>query len=83
MITRRDDLEQALGEVEGKALPGVTTIVVSERWWKALSPKERESYQARAERAAVELRADGRLSSHFVELRGDDEGPPLSTERPM
>jgi hypothetical protein len=36
MITRRDDLDQALGEVEGKALPGVTTIVVSERWWKAL-----------------------------------------------
>jgi hypothetical protein len=83
MITRRDDLDQALGEVEGKALSGVTTIVVSDRWWNALSPKERESYQTRAERAAVELRADGRLSSHYVELRGDDEGPPLSTERPM
>jgi hypothetical protein len=83
MIARRDDLDQALGEVEAKALSGVTTIVVSERWWNALSVNERESYRNRAERAAIELRADGRISSHFVELRGGEEGPPLSTERPM
>jgi hypothetical protein len=83
MIARRDDLNQALDEVEAKALSGVTTIVVSESWWNALSNKERESYQSRAEGAAIRLRADGRLSSHYVELRGDEEGPPLSTERPM
>lgn len=83
MIARRDDLDQALGEVEAKALSGVTTIVVSELWWNALSVKERDSFQSRAERAAIELRADRRISSHFVELRGGEEGPPLSTERPM
>ena len=83
MIARRDDLDQALGEVEAKALSGVTTIVVSERWWNVLSVKEREAYRSRAERAAIELRVDGRISSHFVELRGGEEGPPLSTERPM
>jgi hypothetical protein len=83
MITRRDTLEQALEEVEAKALSGVTTIVVSEQWWDGLSVREREAYQSRAERTAIELRADDRLSGHFVELRGDEEGPPLSTEHPM
>jgi hypothetical protein len=83
MITRRDTLEQALREVEAKALSGVATIVVSGRWWNGLSAKEREAYRSRAERIVIELRADERLSSHFVELRGDEEGPPLSTEHPM
>ena len=82
MITRRDDLEQALLEIEGSAMSGVSTIVVSERWWNSLSVREREAYQSRAERTAIELRADDRLSGHFVEIRGDEEGPPLSTERP-
>ena len=83
MITRRDTLEQALGEVEAKSLSGVSTIVVNGRWWNALSIREREGYRTRAERTAVELRADDRLSSHYVELRGGEEGPPLSTEHPM
>jgi hypothetical protein len=83
MIARRDNLDQALGEVEATQLCGVTTIVVSERWWNGLSVKEREAFQSRAERAAIELRADGRISSHFVEIRGGKEGPPLSSERPM
>jgi hypothetical protein len=82
VISRRDNLDEALGEIEAKALYGVTTIVVSAGWWNALSIREREEFQGRAERAAIELRADGRLSSHFVEVRGGEEGPPLSTEHP-
>jgi len=83
MIARRDTLEQALGEVEAKSLSGVSTIVVNGRWWNELSTREREGYRTRAERTAIELRADDKLSSHFVELRGGEEGPPLSTEHPM
>jgi hypothetical protein len=83
MIARRDTLEQALSEIEVKGLSGVSTIVVSRRWWTGLSARERDAYQSRAERTAVELRADDRLSSHFVELRGDQEDPPLSSEHPM
>jgi hypothetical protein len=83
MIIRRDTLEQALGEVEAQALSGASTIVVSRLWWDGLSPHEREAYQHRAERVAVELHADNSISSHFVEVRGGDEGPPLSSERHM
>ena len=32
---------------------------------------------------AIELHADNAISSHFVEIRGGDEGPPLSSERHM
>jgi len=82
MITRRDNLEQALGEVEAHTLEGVRTIVVSRQWWSRLAPGEQEAYRHRAERVAVELRADEAISQHFVEVRGADEGP-LSTERPV
>jgi len=83
MLTRRDTLDQALGELEAHALTGASTVVVSRHWWDALSPNERDAYRRRADRVAVELRADDSLSTHFVEVRGGDEGPPLSTERPM
>jgi hypothetical protein len=83
MIIRRDTLEQALGDLEGHALQGASTVVVSRGWWDSLSVNEREAYLGRAERAAVDLRADESISSHFVEVRGGDEGPPLSTEHPM
>jgi hypothetical protein len=83
MVIRRDTLEQALGEIEAHALTGVSTVVVNRHWWDALSARERYAYRERAERAAVELRADDSLSRHFVEVRGGDEGPPLSSERPM
>jgi hypothetical protein len=83
MILRRDTLEQALGEVESRALAGVSTIVVSRPWWDGLSIKEQSGYRSRAGRAEVELRVDEAISSHFVELRGGDEGPPLQTESPM
>lgn len=83
MITRRDSLENALQELETHGLAGVTTIVVSRWWWDRLSFRERDEYRLRAERAAIELRVDDRISAHFVEIRGGDEGPPLSTEQPM
>jgi hypothetical protein len=83
MIARRDTLTQALGEVEARALPGASTIIVSRRWWDGLSPTEQGGYRGRAARAAVELRVDEAISSHFVEIRGGEEGPPLSTESPM
>jgi hypothetical protein len=83
VITRRDTLDQALVDVETQALSGASTVVVSRRWWDALSARERETYRTRADRARVELRADDSMSGHFVEIRGGDEGPPLSTERPM
>jgi hypothetical protein len=83
MITRRDTLEQALDEVESHALREAATIVVSRHWWDGLSIHEREAYRSRAERAAIELLADDAISSHFVEIRGGDEGPPLSSERHM
>jgi hypothetical protein len=83
MIVRRDTLEQALGELEAHTLEGASTVVVSRDWWDSLSAHEREAYRGRAERTSVALRADDSLSSHFVEVRGGDEGPPLSTEHPM
>jgi len=82
MITRRDTLEQVLGEVETHVLSGASTVVVSRGWWDTLSSTERDAYRGRAEQVGIELRADDSISSHFVEVRGEDEGP-LSTERPM
>ena len=83
MITRRNNLEEALGEIEAARLSGASTIVVNLQWWTGLSVAEQESYRLRADRARVELVADDSLSSHYVEVRGVDEGPPLSTERPV
>jgi hypothetical protein len=81
MITRRESLAQALDDVEAGTLVGVSTVVVSRGWWDALSMRERKTFRARARRAGVALRADTALSTHFVEARGGDAGPPLSTER--
>ncbi|MGN6393909.1 MAG: hypothetical protein ACTHM9_16900 [Gemmatimonadales bacterium] len=83
MIARRDTLEQALAQIEARTLTGASTVVVSRAWWEQLSPGERDHYRKRAERAAIELRADHTMSSHFVEVRGGDEGPPLASESPM
>jgi hypothetical protein len=82
MITRHASLSQALEEVESGTLKGVSTVVVSRAWWDQLSRQERSTYRVRAKRAAVELRADAVMSSHYVEAYGTDTGP-LSTERPM
>lgn len=83
MIVRRDSLPHALGDVEAKTLRGASVIVVSRPWWDGLSAREQDVYRRRAGRAGVELRVDEAISSHFVEVRGGDEGPPLSTESPM
>jgi uncharacterized protein (DUF934 family) len=83
MITRRDSLTDALDDIEAGRLTDASTIVINLNWWQELSVAEQERFRHRAERAAVDLRADEALSSHFVEVRGGDEGPPLSSERPM
>lgn len=83
MLARRDNLEQALAEIETRTLGGVTTIVVNRDWWDGLPVREQDAYRYRAERGGVQLRADAALSSHFVEVRGPDEGLPLSGERPV
>ena len=83
MITRRDNLESALGEVEANRLVGTTTIVVNLEWWSGLSAAQQEAYKLRADRARIGLVADAGISSHYVEIRGVDEGPPLSSERPV
>jgi hypothetical protein len=83
MIVRRNSLTEALSQVEAGKLTGVSIIVVSRPWWDGLSTNEQSGYRSRAERAGIELRVDQAISSHFVEARGGDEGPPLSTESPM
>jgi hypothetical protein len=83
MIARRDSLGQALQEVEARALTGASTIVVSRDWWDSLSVTEQVAYRSRAQRVEIELRVDQDISRHFVEVRGGEEGPPLSTERGM
>ena len=83
MITRRDNLESALSEIEGERLVGGTTIVVNLEWWSGLSAAQQEAYKLRADRARIGLVADAGISSHYVEIRGMDEGPPLTSERPV
>jgi hypothetical protein len=83
MITRRDTLEQALSEVETKSLSGASTIVVNRAWWDQLPIPQRDAYRRRADHAGIELRADDGMPRHFVEVRGGDKEPPLSSERPM
>jgi hypothetical protein len=81
MIIRRTSLSQALEELESGTLAGVSTLIVSRRWWDDLSLKERSTFRTRAGQAGVDLRADSAMSGHFVEARGGESGPPLSTER--
>jgi hypothetical protein len=83
MIARRNSLADALRDIETRKLTEVSTIVVSHAWWEGLSSNEQSAYRSRAQRAEVELRVDEAISKHFVEVRGADEGPALSTERPM
>ena len=83
MISHHASLSQALHDVETGVLADVSTLVVSRRWWDTLSSDEQSQYQSRAERLGIALRADLAMSSHFVEARGGDAGPPLSTEQPM
>ena len=82
MISRRDTLAGALGDVESRAAMDVSTIVVNDRWWNALPGDERERYREQAGRLGVTLRTDGLLSTHFVELRHGAPERGLSSERP-
>jgi hypothetical protein len=81
MIVRCDTLTQAFEQLEGGELVGASTIVVSRSSWDALSSNERDIYRIRADRIGIDLWVDDAISSHFVEVRGGDEAPPLSTER--
>jgi hypothetical protein len=83
LITRRDNLEAALGEIEAERLVGASTIVVNLEWWSALPAAQQEAYKLRADRARIGLVADAGISSHYVEIRGVDEGPAMSSERPV
>jgi hypothetical protein len=83
LITRCDSLEQALGDIEAARLAGASTVVVNLLWWTGLSTAEQEAYRLRADRARVDLIADDAISSHYVEVRGVDDGPPLSSEHPV
>ena len=83
MISRHDDLEQALSALETGALRGATTIILNREWWAGLTGKEQDAYRLRAEQTGVDLRADSALSSHYVEVRGSEDGSSLSTEQPL
>ena len=83
MIVRHDNLGAALGEIEAERLVGASTIVVNLEWWMGLPVAQQEAYRVRADRARIGLAADARISSHYVEVRDTDDGPALSTERPV
>jgi hypothetical protein len=81
VIERRDCLKDALSEIEHGGLADVSAVVVSRSWWDSLSAEEQSYYARRCAQRAIELRADERLSVHFVEVIGGRSEPPLSTER--
>ena len=82
MIALRDSLTAALEDIEAGALTGASTVIVSRSWWGRIPAREQDVYRERAAQAGVQLRADDAMTGHFVEVRGDDVGPPLSTEHP-
>ena len=82
MIAQRDTLAHALTDIEAGAIAGASTVVVSRGWWDGVSAREQDRYRERADRAGVQLRADDAMNGHFVEVRGGDVGPSLSTEHP-
>lgn len=80
MIKRRTTLEAALEEIESGELAGVTAIVVNREWWQFLTADSQSGFRKRCAQHGVDLRADDKLSRHFVELASDRDEPPLSTE---
>jgi hypothetical protein len=80
-MRRRTSLDSALLEVEAGTLTNVSRMVVSRGWWDALSTPLQDDYRRRCLRQHIELSADDRISRHFVEVLGDADGPPLSSER--
>lgn len=80
-IRRRDSLPSTLREIEVGDLTGIGVIVVSRGWWDELHLGEQTALRVRCDRLGIALRADDRLSRHFVELGGCPVTPPLSSER--
>jgi hypothetical protein len=83
LITRCYNLETALTEIETEQLVGASNIVVNLEWWTGLSVAQQDAYRVRAEGAGVTLLADDALSRHYVEVRGPDDSPSMSSERPV
>ena len=69
-VARRDSLDVALLELERGSLKGTSAIVFGREWWTGLTPRQKTTYRARAEKAHVSLRSDSLLSNRFVEVRG-------------
>ena len=80
-MKRRASLSAALAEIEAGALDRVARILVNRRWWEGLSRSDRDGYERRCERFAIQLGVDDRLSRHFVEVHGGSGGEPLMGER--
>lgn len=80
-VSRRDSLEIALGDLEKGSLQGSSAIVFSRLWWDDLSRVQQAAYRKRAKKAGVALQSDSMIGNHFVEVRGEPSGAPLSTER--
>lgn len=83
MIVRCNTLSEAFDELQAGALKGASSVIVSRSWWEALSAAEQNTYRSRAERTGITLHVDDQMTSHFVEVRGDEIDPPLSTEHPI
>jgi hypothetical protein len=84
MMQRRSTLDEALRDIEAGVLARASRIIVSRRWWDALSTAERDRYHHRAAALGVELSADELISRHFVEVvdvADEEDTPPLSSER--
>jgi len=81
LLRRRDSLASTLHEIESGGLKGVGVIVVSRGWWDECHLSEQTAFRLRCDRQGIALRADDRLSRHFVELGSRPIAPPLSSER--
>jgi hypothetical protein len=80
MIRRYPTLDDALRDIEGGTLQGVTAITMNREWWQTLPIGAQTEYRRRCARAGVELRADQALSRHFVELVDGKGDSPLDSE---
>lgn len=74
-ISRRETLDQALGEIERGDLRDAASIVFCVVWWKELTSAQRNGYRQRARRARVTLRSDRLMNRHFVEVRARSRSP--------
>lgn len=80
---RRPSLSVALTDIETGSVPAITRIAVNRDWWTMLPNETQTIYRKRCDALGVTLVADDRLSSHFVEMSGGPDWPPLSSEQPI